>query len=414
MLITQEYKEHWGFAKKAFFKFIFSYFSLYIFLMFFSGFVEGPTRWFGSLLGFNYSYDASGYGSGDNTYAYATLFMNFILAIVIALFWIGLDRKRKSYNQLTYWFIVILRIFLIFFMFTYGFVKVIQLQFPYPSLTRMMQPLGEFSPMGLAWTYLGYSKGFNLFMGIMEIAGGLLLIPRRTSTLGAFVTMGVMTHVAVMNFMFDIPVKIFSVHLMLMALFIFSTDIKRFINVFIKNKPANAYEFYNPIDDKTYHKVIFWTKLVLVLVLGGLFIIRGISNDRSKNGPEKPHLFGIWEVTHFIKENDTLPRLVTDKNQWRYLIVDRKNRATIKMMDDKKQYYTFKPDSISKKIALYPPGEKNETPNFTYKLSDSETLKLNGDIYLYNHEIILKRKNLDSLLLYSRGFNWINETPFNR
>ena len=413
MLISQEYKAQWGSAKKAFFKFVFSYFVLYIFLMFFSGFVEGPTRWFGGLLGINYSYEASGYGSGDNTYAYATLFMNFILAIVIALLWIVLDSKRKSYNQLMYWFIVILRIFLIFFMFTYGFVKVIQLQFPYPSLTRMMQPLGEFSPMGLAWTYLGYSKGFNLFMGIMEITGGLLLIPRRTSTLGAFVTMGVMIHVAVMNFMFDIPVKIFSVHLTLMALFIFSTDIKRFINVFINNKPTEAYEFFNPINDKTYHRVIFWTKLTLTIVLIGLFLMRGYDNDRSKNS-KKPYLYGIWEVTHFIKENDTLPRLVTDKNQWRYLIIDRKDRATIKMMDDKKYNYTFKPDSISKKVALYAPGERNETPNFTYELLNSETLKLNGEIYLYNHEIILKRKNLDSLLLYSRSFNWINERPFNR
>ncbi len=413
MLISQEYKAHWGFAKKAFFKFVFSYFVLYILLMFFSGFVEGPTRWFGSLLGFNYSYEVSGYGSGDNTYAYATLFMNFILAIIIALLWIVFDRKRESYNQLMYWFIVALRIFLIFFMFTYGFVKVIQLQFPYPSLTRMMQSLGEFSPMGLAWTYLGYSKGFNLFMGLMEITGGLLLIPRRTSTLGAFVTMGVMIHVAVMNFMFDIPVKIFSVHLTLMALFIFSTDIKRFINVFIKNKPTEAYEFFNPINDKTYHKAIFWTKLTLTVVLIGLFLMRGYGNDRSKNS-EKPYLYGIWEVTHFIKENDTLPRLITDKNQWRYLIIDRKDRATIKMMDDEKYNYTFKPDSISKKVALYAPGERNETPNFTYAFLNSETLKLNGDIYLYNHEIILKRKNLDSLLLYSRGFNWINERPFNR
>lgn len=413
MLLTQEYQEKWSFPKKVFFKFIFSYFSLYIFLMFFSGFAEAPTRWFGSILGINYSYEASGFGSGDNTYAYATLFMNAMLALVIALFWIILDQKRKSYNQLMYWFIVILRVFLIFFMFTYGFVKIIQLQFPYPSLTRMMQPLGDFSPMGLAWTYLGYSKGFNLFMGIMEVTGGLLLIPRRTSTLGAFVTMGVMMHVAVMNFMFDIPVKIFSVHLMLISLFIFSTDIKRFINVFIKNKPTEAYDFYNPIKDKVYHNVIFWTKLVLSVVLIGLFLMRGYGNDRGKDR-EKPLLYGIWETTHFIKENDTVPPLITDKNRWRYLIIDRKNRATIKMMDDKKQYYTFKPDSVSKKVVLYGLGEENETPNFEYELLNQETLKLSGELYLYNHEIILKRKSLDSVLLYSRGFNWINETPFNR
>jgi len=84
------------------------------------------------------------------------------------------------------------------------------------------------------------------------------------------------------------------------------------------------------------------------------------------------------------------------------------------MMDDKTYRYTFKPDSINKKLALYGPGEEEETPNFTYELLDDKTLKLKGEIYLNNHEVLLKRKNLDSVLLYSRGFNWINETPFNR
>lgn len=415
MILTQEYQDVWSSAKKALFKFIFTYFSLYILLMFSSSLFEIPFRWLGNtLLGIDYSYDINGYGSGDHTYAYITLFINTILAIIISLFWIFLDRNRKSHNKLMYWFIVILRVYLIFFMFTYGFVKIIQLQFPYPSLTRMLEPLGNFSPMGLAWTYLGYSKGFNLFMGIMEISGGLLLIPRRTSTLGAFITMGVMTHVAVMNFMYDIPVKIFSVHLTLIALFIFSTDLKRFINIFITNQPTESYDYYNPIDDKTYHKVIFWMKLIFTIALGGLFVLQGWGNERSKNKKGKPHLYGIWEVEQFIKEKDTIPPLITDAKRWRYLVVEQKNRATIKTMNDERHNYKFKPDTISKKIILYGSGEKNETPNFTYELLDSETMKLNGQLHLYNYEILLKRKKLEDILLYSRGFNWINEKPYNR
>lgn len=413
MVLSQEYQEKWGFARKAIFKLAFSYFILYIFLLFFGSLFETPFRWFGSIIGINYGYNVNGFGSGDHTYAYITLYINVILAISISVVWILLGRKRNSYNQLMYWFIVVLRIFLIFFMFTYGFVKIIQLQFPYPSLARMLQPLGEFSPMGLAWTYLGYSKGFNVFMGIMEIGGGLLLIPRRTSTLGAFVTMGVMTHVAVMNFMFDIPVKLFSVHLTLTALLIFSTDAKRFINVFVKNKPTKAYDYYNPIKDTTYHKVIFWGKLMFLIVLSGFCLIQGWNNDRGKSS-EKPYLHGIWEATYFIKENDTIPPLITDKNRWRYLIIEQKDQATIKMMDDATYRYTFKPDSLTNKVTIYAAGEENENPNFSYQFLDDKTIKLNGKMYLYKHEILLKRKDLDSVLLYSRGFNWINETPFNR
>ncbi len=412
MLLTQEYHDVWGFTKKALFKFIFAYFSLYIFLMFFSALVEAPTRWFGDILGFDYEYNVSGFGSGDHTYAYATLFMNVVLAFLVSLLWIVLDRSRKSYNKLFYWFIVILRVYLIFFMFTYGFVKIIQLQFPYPSLTRMLEPLGNFSPMGLAWTYLGYSKGFNLFMGIMEISGGLLLIPRKTSTLGAFITMGVMMHVAVMNFMYDIPVKIFSVHLALMALFIFSTDLKRFINVFIQNKAIKKYDYYNPIKDKTYHKVIFWLKLVFVVVLTGFFLIQGLNNDRGKNRDDKPHMFGIWEVSHFIKNNDTLQPIITDTERWRYLIIDQKNRAVVKTMDDIKHRYTFKPDSTTRKILMY--KKDSDTTYFNYSRSNAVFLEMNGSIDGDSLKIIFSKKDLNDILLYSRGFNWINERPYNR
>jgi hypothetical protein len=190
MLLSQEHQEEWSFSKKVLFKIVFVYFSLYIILMFTNNLFELPFRWIGkNIIGINYDYNVSGSGSGDHTFAYVTLFINLALTLVLSSLWVFLDKKRKNYNKLFYWFIVILRIYLVFFMFSYGFVKIIQLQFPYPSLTRMIQPLGDFSPMGLAWTYLGYSKGFNLFMGIMEVSGGLLLIPRRTSTLGAFIIM---------------------------------------------------------------------------------------------------------------------------------------------------------------------------------------------------------------------------------
>lgn len=416
MILTQEYKEDWSSSSKLLFRFFFSYFILYILFTFTSGLFESPFRWLGDhILKIDYSYDVSGYGSGDNTYAYVTLFANLVFSIVATIIWSLFDRHRKSYNQLFYWFTVILRAYLVFFMLTYGFVKIYQTQFPSPSLTRLLRPLGEFSPMGLAWTYMGYSEGFNFFAGFMEVLGGLLLIPRRTQTLGAFVTAGVMIQVAVMNFMFDIPVKLFSLHLVLMALVIFSTDLKRFINVFIKNKSVDTYKYYHPVVDKLYHNIIFWVKTVSLLALVSLFCFQGYTRERSwGNKREKPPLYGIWEVNSFIKGKDTIPPLTTDSNRWRYLIIDYKDRATIKMMDDKSHNYKFKPDTLSKQIIFYGFGEKNEKPNFSYELLDSETLKLNGELYLYDYEILLKKKDLNDFTLYSRGFNWINERPFNR
>ncbi|NER18884.1 DoxX family protein [Spongiivirga citrea] len=412
MLLSQEYRSDWNATTKITFRFIFSYVMLYIILMFLSSSLESVIVSIGKgLLGINYEFVANGRGSGDTTFAYVTLFINLVGALIIGTIWSILDRKRPAYNKLFYWFLVIVRIYLVLFMFFYGFVKVFKVQFPSPSLMRLLQPLGDFSPMGLAWTYMGYSKGFNLFAGGMEVLGGLLLIPRRTQTLGALVVMGVMLQVAVMNFMFDIPVKIFSVHLILFAAIIFMTDARRFINVFITNKETRTYQYYNPIDDKLYHKVIFWLKIGLtVLIFAGLSWQMHETEKSRGDLREKPALYGIWEAHTFIKNNDTLPPLITDEKRWRYLVVDFKDRASAKMMNGGVTSFNFEIDTTSKKLTI---DNREDGHYFSYERKGKNALILDGSFYYDSLKIHFVRKD-HKFELRNRGFHWINEYPRNK
>ncbi|WP_405207338.1 DoxX family protein [Aquimarina sp. LLG6339-5] len=414
-LLTQEYKEHWNTISKFIFRVLFTYFILYIVLMFLNSLFETPFRWIGKeLFKIDYEYEVSGNGSGDHTFAYLTLFATVILTLVTVLIWSILDRNRKSYNALLYWFLVFLRVVLIAAMFLYGFVKVFKLQFPSASLTHLLDPLGDFSPMGLAWTYMGFSKSFNVFVGFMEILGGLLLIPRRTQTLGSFIIIGVMTQVAMMNFCYDIPVKLFSVHLVLMALVIFITD-DRFLKVFIKNKAVDEYTYYHPIKNNEYHKVIFWIKSIGLFIVVSLISFNFYTTESHRgNNREKPLLYGIWEASYFIKNGDTIKPLITDNDRWRYLIIDLKDKATVKTMDDLKHRYKFVTDSASQKIMIHKKDSEAESYNFSYKNPNSEFLELDGIIESDTLHIIFSRKDHEKFNLTSRGFNWINERPYNR
>lgn len=413
MGLTQEYSEHWSRARKIWFRFLFSYFFWYLFLFFFSGiFLEAPLRWIGdTVLGITYDYSTNGYGSGDNTFAYIKLFASLLLGVVSGVLWSLLDTKRKNYHRMFYWLLVVLRILLVGAMLLYGFAKVFQVQFQPPSLSRLLQPLGEFSPMGLAWTYMGYSKGFGMFAGILEVLGGLLLIPRRTQTLGALVVMGVMAQVAMMNLMFDIPVKLFSIHLVLIAAVIFSTDFRRFSRVFIKNKAVEAYQYYHPISNTTYHKVIFWVKSVglVVAIVGASIFSFNLERQRGKTPP----LYGIWEVSLFVKNGDTLSPALHDTKRWKRLIID-KRITTAHTMNDQIVQYNLKTDSTLTQLSLYPSPSNYKTYNFKNTASDPEYLELRGILETDTLHIALKRKNLDDFLLHSRGFHWINETPLNR
>lgn len=391
---------------------------LYIVLMFSSKLFETPFRWIGkTILGLNYDFNVSGFGSGDHTYAYITFFVNLVLAIILMAIWSFFGRNHKEYNKPLYWLIVVLRIFLIAAMLLYGFVKIFQIQFQPPSFSRLLQPLGEFSPMGLAWTYMGFSKGFGMFAGIMEIVGGILLIWRRTSTLGAFIVIGVMTQVAMMNLTFDIPVKLFSIHLVLMALVIFTTDIKRFLAVFLNNKATTAYKFFHPVNSKSYHKIIGNGKKILLpilLIAGCILGYLGQINISDIN--HRPTLYGIWEAKSFIKNNDTLAPLITDSGRWHYLLIEKKGRATTKSMTGSYTGFNTETDSINGKLKLYDAGIKLEDVDFNFRYTQPTTseLQLSGSLNDTLYNIVFKKKPHEEFTLINRGFHWINETPFNK
>ena len=416
MLLHQTYKEQWTEKSKLIFRLIFSYVVLYIILMFTSGLFETPFRWIGrTFLGFTYEFDVSGYGSGDNTYAYIALFVNVILAIICTIVWTIWHRHHQSYNKAFYWLIVILRIFLFGAMLLYGFVKVFQIQFGPPSFVRLLQPLGDYSPMGLAWTYMGFSKGFGMFAGIMEIIGGVLLVYRRTSTLGAFVIIGVMTQVAMMNLMFDIPVKLFSIHLVLMALVIFMTDIKRFSNVLIKGKSAKNSNFYHPNTSKDYHRIMGNIKKALIpiiLIIGSVLGYLGELNISDVN--HRPEFYGIWETETFVKNNDTIQPLITETERWRYLLIERKGAAGVKTMNDDLSGYAFITDTISKKITMYQNEDAKDSLNLSYNYVKPNYLRLSGVFEKDSITVILSKKELDNFPLVSRKFHWINERPYNQ
>lgn len=414
-LLTQEYKEHWSSFHKIAFRALFLYFILYIALMLISPLFEVPLRWIGQkLFKINYEYSTSGNGSGDNTFAYLTLFATFVLTLLYTIIWGLIDRKSKNYNDLFYCFIAYLRVVLILVMLLYGFAKVFKLQFPSASLSHLLDPLSDFSPMGLAWTYMGFSKSFNVFIGLVEVIGGLLLIPRKTQTLGALIIIGAMTQVAMMNFCYDIPVKLFSVHLILMALVILLTD-NRFLKVFIENKAVTEYKYYHPIKNKEYHKAIFWVKsigLSIVIVLMSFFFYRS-EKKREDNGKNLP-LYGIWETSSFVLNGDTLAPLITDNFRWRYLIVELKNRATVKTMDDAKHQFEFKVDSLAKEVTIHKKDPKSEDNLFNYDDSKHGILQLNGVLDSDTLNIVFRKIDHQKFNLNARGFNWINERPYNR
>jgi hypothetical protein len=112
-----------------------------------------------------------------------------VLAVAAAAagVWSVLDRRRAHYVTLHKWFHLFARVALASQMFKYGMAKVIPTQMPAPSLLTLVEPVGHVSLQGLLWTAIGASPSYQIFTGLAEVFGGLLLLFPRTTVLGALI-----------------------------------------------------------------------------------------------------------------------------------------------------------------------------------------------------------------------------------
>ncbi len=357
-------------------------------------------------------------GSGDTTFDWVKLLCFVAFAALATLLWtLATPRgKAREHRRLHEWLRIYVRYALGSILLSYGVSKVIKVQFQFPSQDRLLEPFGQASPMGLLWTFMGVSTPYTVFAGAMEVLGGVLLFFRRTTTLGALVTVAVMTNVFMLNMCYDVPVKQYSLHLLLMAVFLLVPDLGRLANVLVLHRPTEPASLAPPWSAR-------WARIgglaLCVLYLGyTLFTeIQGSLQMPNQFGPgkmAKPPIYGTFEVEEFVRNGKTLPPLLTDPSRWRRLTSLYPQMLSVRLMDDTQQRFTPEYSPAKHSVALSPFGGKGAKGAFTYASPDKDHLVLQGTLLEDALTVKLRRLDPSRFLLMSRGFHWVSEYPFNR
>ena len=354
-------------------------------------------------------------GSGDTTFNYVQLLVHLGLALFAALIWSLLDRKRIAYESLHDGLWVYLRLVLATAMLGYGMNKVIQLQFPPPSADRLLTSYGESSPMGLLWTFMGSSTAYTAFAGAGEVLGGLLLLFRRTATLGALVILGVMTNVVALNFCYDVPVKLYSSNLLLMAVYIALPDATRLLAVLITKRATSARSAPPTLSPRwlaiggrvLWFAFVAWTSIATVTQA---FQARHVYGDLAP----KAWPSGVYDVEEFIRNGRVEPPLVTNTTQWRRLGFSALRGVAIRSMDDSVEHFGTQNDEKTNTLTFTAHRDKVELFPFHWSRPDAERLVLEGKFGTDELIVRLRASPKQTFFLEERGFHWINEFPLNR
>jgi hypothetical protein len=199
-----------------------------------------------------------GTGSGDTTLNWIQNGLYIVFALLGGLLWTVVSElrgKRREYTTLHAWLRFFLRLTCGGFMLIYGFTKVFPMQMAPISIGILNEPVGNMSPMTMLWALIGLHPLYETICGLAEVAGGVLLLFRRTALLGALVSAFVVTNVVLYNFFFDVPVKIFAANLLLACLFLAVPDLRALFAFFWLHRPATASAAWIPPASRRWSRV---------------------------------------------------------------------------------------------------------------------------------------------------------------
>jgi hypothetical protein len=354
-------------------------------------------------------------GSGDKTFDWVLAFCLLVIAVAITCAWSILDRRRENYVTFHKWFRLALRFMLASEMFLYGLDKVIPLQMPFPYLSRLLEPYGNFSPMAVIWSSVGASRSYEIFTGCAETLGGILLLMPRTTTLGALVCLADMTQVFMLNMTYDVPVKLFSFHLLLFSLFLLAPDIRRLTDFFFTDRIVAPSQQTPLFRSSRANRIAVILQVAFGLYLIGMGIYSGIDawHTYGEARPKSP-LYGIWNVEEMSVDGQLHPPLFNDQDRWRRVVFDFSTFTSFQRSDDTFTGYGSAINEKDKTLTLTKGSDKNWKANFTYARPVPDQLVLHGSMDGRQVQIKLKLLDRGKFNLVNRGFHWINEYPFQR
>tara|TARA_R110002096_G_scaffold40961_2_gene111163 strand:- start:539 stop:2059 length:1521 start_codon:yes stop_codon:yes gene_type:complete len=367
-------------------------------------------------------------GSGDTGFAFTKLLVLVCLAAGFTAIWSLLDRSR-SYPRLGRWVHLIVRFYVGYYMLVYGGIKMYAGQFMEPSIAGMSREIGDKSPMGMVWTFMGSSKPYEVFAGIGELVGGFLLFHRRTALLGCCVTIAVMTNVCALNWLYDVPVKLFSTHLLVFAMALLLPWWPSLWSLFVRNRSPQ------PID----MSVTQWRWLRRTLMVIGCLWIGGMAFQMHQNNSArlddvnqryaKPALYGRWDVEKMIHDGVELP--ISDANRWQFLAIDRGTRAWSRAAMGQVFSWICTEDLANNQVMMKVVNGKEESWTVAQGTKSIEAPNPNPvTIEDFRKPVNVERRTLvlrgvwqgkplelhtiEHVFNLHRGFHWVQEMPFNR
>lgn len=339
----------------------------------------------------------------DSASMYVLVLLLLFLSLLLSSAFSFISKWKKYQPLLVQTIYLICTYYLVLLLMKYGLDKVFKTQFYLPEPNTLYTPLGQVDKDLLYWTSMGTSRLYNMFTGMVEVMAALLLLFKRTRMAGSFLAAAALLQVVMINFGFDISVKIFSLFLFCIACYLLAPYMPRLVRAFFTNKEIAA---TSPAVKAVPGRRIFIHVFIQCFIVGLLFFEAVYPYLRDKNFNDdlapRPYLHGAYEVKRMILGTDTL----SDDSRIIQKFFIHRNGYLI-FQDAQQQMSDYKFDySDSLHMYVMTDYQQNKVPVVTkYQEADSVLIleyKQRGNTI----QLMGKALNWKALPAVRKGFHW--------
>jgi uncharacterized membrane protein YphA (DoxX/SURF4 family) len=299
-------------------------------------------------------------GCGDYPEHFVLLYQGIGIGAVVGVVFYWLSPRIPHSELVQPVVVTLMRYYLAYIIFSYGFAKVFAGQFPH-TMANMDARFVELTPMRVAWAFFGYSRGYQEFLGWGEVIPAVLLLFRRTALLGALMMFIVMLNVFLINIFFDVCVKINSGIYTALSLYLLLQEFPRLWSFFISNSVTPAridIRFGGPKWLRLAGQVINYLLLGYILYVtgDGAYNYYQYSQVQATETP----LQGAWKAIRVVAPGDSS---AVDLHSTDSLLANRLffdgNNGVIRS-DFIRDRFRFTPDSAQQSITVRFTNLRNE------------------------------------------------------
>lgn len=325
------------------------------------------------------------------------------ISLIIGFIWSVLDKKNRDDSTLSYWFYVIVRYGLALRMSWFAIAKVFPVQMPFPTISQLNTNLGEFTPGKLYWLTTGVSPVFEVFAGVFELIATVLILFRRTTTLGALMMVAILVPIWFVNIGYDAGVELTSLHILTFALILLAKDATHFWDLLILHRPSVIPTFSAPTFSAkwlTSTRIILKSAFILVfLVYRGIEYGRVYAAEKTFKLPLTDGIAafkGLYDVAEFKVNNQLIPYNPIDTTRWQNVVFEKFNTFSIKVAsetnlntDNKvrtteyygnvgRLYYAYEADTVTHTFVLKNRADTTRQIWLKYEHPNDKTFVLKG------------------------------------